>query len=182
MPTSDVIFNPSVPRRALVVDDEASVCAMLAAQLTSAGWDAAMAATMAEAASVIADRSQTIDMVFLDVRLPDGDGLELVPLIQDRRDRPDVAIITGYRDEDVLVRAIRMGVLDVLFKPLTLSDIAVALRRRAVRERRNLGLAYERFDRVDQEFATIRQELGDLRRLVNAISLDPPQHARGASA
>lgn len=182
MPKPAVITAPSVPHRALVVDDEAAICAMLAAQLASAGWDAVMATTCAEARRVIADKSATLDMVFIDVRLPDGDGMDLIPAIQARRDHPDVVVITGYRDEETLVRAVRHGVLDLLFKPLTMSDIAVALRRRAIRERRSLGLTLDRFERVDREFAAVHRELDAIRRILSAWGAPPPQAAQARGA
>ena len=168
MPSNSVLVG-SVPHRALVVDDESGVCAMLAAQLTNAGWDAVMATRISEARLAIEDRTKTIDMVFLDLRLPDGDGMDLIPLIEERRDKPDVVIVTGYHDEETLVKAIRHGVLDILFKPFTLADVAVVLRRWAIRERRQLGLTYDRFERVDQEFATVHRELADLRSDIRSI-------------
>lgn len=181
MPSNTVLVTP-VPHRALVVDDEAAICAMLAAQLANAGWDAVMATRLSEARLAIEDRSKTLDMVFVDLRLPDGDGMELIPLIAERRDRPDVVIVTGYHDEETLLRAIRHGVLDVLFKPITMADIAVALRRWAIRERRQLGLTYDRFERIDHEFAAVHRELADIRRILASWDATQPLRAHGAGS
>jgi DNA-binding NtrC family response regulator len=181
MPSTAVITAPTVPYRALVVDDEAAICALLAAQLTAAGWEAVMATRMSEAKIAIADRTRTLDLVFVDLKLPDGSGMDLLPLIEDRRDRPDVVIVTGYRDEESLLHALRAGVVDFLHKPIESGDIARVLRSRAVRERRRLGLTFDRFERVDQEFAAVHRELADIRDILQGLS-EQPVRAHGSQA
>lgn len=162
----------TVPYRALVVDDEPGVCAVVVSQLTLAGWDAFAAHSCAEARNVL-ETAKTIEMVFVDVRLPDGNGMSLVDEIKARFDRPDVVVITGFSDEDTVVDALRKGVIDFIHKPLSSSAIAAALRRRSVRERERMGMVYDRFERVDRDFASVRTELAAMRVLLGRIAASP---------
>lgn len=184
MPSTTVLTAQSVPNRALIVDDEQGISALLVSQLSAAGWETIVATTHREALQALTDKSRTIDIVFLDLRLPDGEGMSLLPAIQERRDRPDVVIVTGYADESVYLEAIRAGtVIDVLSKPMTSGDVAAALRRKAVRERARLGYIADRFERVDEDFRTVHQEIADLRRmLMTWVSGVAGQHGRAAGS
>jgi DNA-binding NtrC family response regulator len=185
MPSTSVLAASSVPNRALIVDDEAGIAALLVAQLAAAGWETVVATRYHEAVQAVSDKTRTLDLVFLDLRLPDGDGMSLLPLIQDRNDRPDVVIITGFADEHTYLEAIRAGtVIDFLNKPMTSVDVSAALRRKSIRERARLGYIGDRFERVDDEFRTVHQEIdsvrgqiADLKRLLVDGAADRSQRA-----
>jgi two-component system NtrC family response regulator len=73
--------------------------------------------------------SDLVDIVFLDVRLPDGNGLEVLPRIQEADSSPEVIIMTGYGDPDGAELAIRHGAWDYIQKPSTIEAMTLPLTR-----------------------------------------------------
>lgn len=111
----------------LVVDDEVVVVRAIRRALEGRGWVVDEAFSGSEALARVATRPY--HLVLLDLRMPDADGLDLVPRI--RRCQPDAAIVivTGYASTRSAVEAIRRGAVDDLSKPFTPAEI----RRVAVR-------------------------------------------------
>lgn len=168
MPTLDVLSSPT-PYRALIVDDEPTVQQLLVRLLDAAGWLVEVAATWAGAKAVIEDRTQPLDLLLLDQQLPDGLGIDLVPLAQARRNCPDIVIVTAYQDDKLLLRALRLGVLDFLHKPFGLADIGNMLRARTIRERQKLGIVADEFERVDKDFQDVRSDLSEIKSALSRI-------------
>jgi two-component system, NtrC family, response regulator len=69
------------------------------------------------------------DVVFLDIHLPDGDGLDCLPIIKSAPSKPEVIIITGEDDHEGAKIAIRNGAWDYLKKPFSLDVITLQLNR-----------------------------------------------------
>jgi two-component system NtrC family response regulator len=74
-------------------------------------------------------QSEEFDLVFLDVRMPDGSGLEILPKIQENPNPPEVVIITGYGDPDGAELAIKSGAWDYITKPLSANEIRLLIER-----------------------------------------------------
>jgi len=128
---------PSDGLRVLVVDDEKNIRATLAVCLEGIGCVVAEAADSAAALKRTAQAPY--DLVFLDLRLGDEDGLDLLPKIV--ASRPDVAVVlvTAYGTIDTAVEAMRRGAADYLPKPFTPAQIrhvvARTVERRAMSAR-----------------------------------------------
>lgn len=167
MPTLDVLTRP-VPYRALVVDDEPTICQLLVRLLEAAGWVVATASRWQEAKVIIEDRSQPLDLLLIDQKLPDGNGMDLIPIAHGRRVTPDIVVITAWQDEEMLLKALRLGVLDFLHKPFGTADIGNMLRARTIRERQKLGIIGGEFDRVDWEIHTVHQDLADIKAILES--------------
>jgi len=73
--------------------------------------------------------SNDFDVVFLDVRLPDGDGLDALPKVERSPSAPEVIIITGAGDPDGAELAIRSGAWAYIEKPLSMENVALQLTR-----------------------------------------------------
>jgi two-component system response regulator PilR (NtrC family) len=109
--------------RALIVDDEPDIRELLGITL---GRMQIQVSTTADYASAVKQLgSERFDLVLTDMRLPDGDGLDLVEWIQDHRPGVPVAVITAHGNVEAAVRALKLGAFDFLSKPLDLT----ALRR-----------------------------------------------------
>ncbi len=91
----------------LIIDDDVTVCSMLSRVLENIGHGAAHAHTLEEGLREVLSRSY--DIVFLDVGLPDGNGLDALPKILETGSSPEVVIITGAGDPDGAELAIRSG-------------------------------------------------------------------------
>uniref|UniRef100_A0A831ZY08 DNA-binding transcriptional regulator NtrC n=1 Tax=Desulfacinum infernum TaxID=35837 RepID=A0A831ZY08_9BACT len=105
----------------LVVDDEKTIRFAFETFLRDEGHTALLAGDVASARRIL--ETARPDIVFLDYRLPDEDGLSL--LAQLRAERPDIAVIfmTAFGAMDVAIRAMQLGAYEYLTKPLDLSRI-----------------------------------------------------------
>ena len=110
----------------LVVDDEDLVRWSLGQRLEREGCEVVPAASVAEAR---ARREEGVDLVLLDYRLPDGDGLEL--LAELRRDDPElpVVLMTAYSSVKGAVVAMRGGAFHYLAKPFDLDEVALVVQQ-----------------------------------------------------
>lgn len=117
----------------LVVDDDESVRETLVEFFETFGHTARGAATASEGRRLAAEHAP--DVVLLDLRLPDADGLVALEAL--RADDPDVAVIvlTGYADVRTAVNAMHRGAADLLEKPVDLETLAASVQRAAERGR-----------------------------------------------
>jgi two-component system response regulator PilR (NtrC family) len=107
--------------RALVVDDEPDIRELLAITLGRMSIDVETAGDYASAVKRLG--SEVYDLVLTDMRLPDGDGLDLVEWIQAHRPGVPVAVITAHGNVEAAVRALKLGAFDFLSKPLDLGAL-----------------------------------------------------------
>ena len=110
--------------RILVVDDESLIRVLVADVGESLGHEVLTAAPIKEGQD-LAQRG--VDIVLLDVLLPDGDGLAHVETFSQLPGRPDVIIITGHGNADAAEAALRSGAWEYLVKPLRVRDLSKAL-------------------------------------------------------
>jgi len=106
---------------ALVVDDEPDLCELLS--ITLERMDIATRTCNDVAAAKHALSRQTYDLCLTDMRLPDGDGLELVEWIQQEVPGTPVAVITAHGSVETAVKALKIGAFDFVSKPLDLNDL-----------------------------------------------------------
>jgi two-component system response regulator PilR (NtrC family) len=104
--------------RALVVDDEPDIRDLLSMTLQRMQVDVETASDRATAVRRLG--SERFDLVLTDMRLPDGDGLDIVQWIQQQRPGVPVAVITAHGNVETAVRALKLGAFDFISKPLDL--------------------------------------------------------------
>jgi two-component system, NtrC family, response regulator PilR len=105
----------------LVVDDEDDLRELLELSLLRMGLGVETAATLAEAYRRLTEK--TFRLCLTDMRLPDGDGLELVRHIGEQHKDLPVAVITAHGSIDTAIRAMKLGAFDFLTKPLELKSL-----------------------------------------------------------
>ncbi|UKE70342.1 sigma-54 dependent transcriptional regulator [Xanthomonas cerealis pv. cerealis] len=105
-------------RSALVVDDERDIRELLVLTLGRMGLRISTAANLAEARELLA--SNPYDLCITDMRLPDGNGIELVSEIARHYPRTPVAMITAFGSMDLAVEALKAGAFDFVSKPVDL--------------------------------------------------------------
>lgn len=110
----------------LIVDDEAGILATLGGILSDNGFAVATTASGAEAIDIYRDRRP--EVVFLDVWLPDRDGLETLQTLRESDPRATIIMISGHGTAATAVRAIKMGAFDYLEKPLSYEQVVAAAR------------------------------------------------------
>ncbi|HEX5419970.1 MAG TPA: response regulator, partial [Gammaproteobacteria bacterium] len=106
---------------ALVVDDEPDICELLS--ITLERMDVAARSCMDIAAAKRAFGREPFDLCLTDMRLPDGDGLELVEWIQREAPGTPVAVITAHGSVETAVKALKRGAFDFVSKPVDLADL-----------------------------------------------------------
>jgi two-component system response regulator PilR (NtrC family) len=102
----------------LIVDDEPDLLELVSLTLSRMSLDTRTAADIGSAQKVL--KSNSIDLCLTDMRLPDGDGLDLVGWIQEYRPHVPVAVITAHGNVESAVRALKLGAFDFVSKPLDL--------------------------------------------------------------
>lgn len=103
----------------LVVDDEPDLVELVTLTLNRMNLDTASAGDVASAQKLLA--STHFDLCLTDMRLPDGDGLDLVAWIQQNRSSVPVAVISAHGNVESAVRALKLGAFDFVSKPLDLA-------------------------------------------------------------
>lgn len=111
----------------IVLEDDQIVRRSLEQQLRNRRYDVAAASSLAEAEQYLA--SDNFDLMFADVRLPDGDGTQLLRELQQRPQRPLVVITTGFGSVESAVDCMKNGAFDYLIKPFSMDQIAIVLKK-----------------------------------------------------
>ncbi|HEY3328051.1 MAG TPA: sigma-54 dependent transcriptional regulator [Novimethylophilus sp.] len=105
----------------LIVDDEADIRELLILTLERMGITADSASCVTEARTLLKNRSYNLCLT--DMRLPDGDGLDLVRHIGQHHPGLPVAVITAYGSAENAVAALKAGAFDYLSKPISLKQL-----------------------------------------------------------
>jgi two-component system NtrC family response regulator len=113
--------------RILIIDDDPQVCETLESLIFRLGHECHAAHTLKDGLARLG--TTEFDLVFLDVRLPDGNGLEALGQIRNHEAPPDVIVLTGQGDPDGAELAIQGGVWDYLVKPSPIKQIKETLNR-----------------------------------------------------
>src|SRR5690606_34408453 len=114
-------MNQRSAQTVLIVDDEPDIRELLSITLERMGLASRCAATLQEARHQL--QQQVPDLCLTDMRLPDGNGISLVELIQ--RDYPElpVAVITAHGSVETAISALKSGAFDFISKPIELERL-----------------------------------------------------------
>jgi len=111
--------------RILIIDDEAPVAEMLADAVADQGHESGVAHRGLDGLARIMEYPP--DAVFLDIALPDIDGVEVLRRMRRAYPALPVVLVTGRGRPDQIAEAVRLGVTDVLTKPFLLTRLSEAL-------------------------------------------------------
>lgn len=133
----------------LIIDDDQSIGRLLSAMVDEMGHVAVARYNCRDGLAEVLSRPY--DVVFLDVNLPDGSGLDLLPRVRKTNSSPEVIIITGQGDPDGAELAIKNGAWDYVQKPLLPGKIRLPLQRviqyrEGLAQRRTASVALKRMD------------------------------------
>jgi two-component system response regulator PilR (NtrC family) len=158
---------------ALIVDDEPDLCELLAMTLERMQIDAETCGDVSTARSLLGERDFQICLT--DMRLPDGDGLELVDWIQAQGLTTPVAVITAHGNVETAVRALKLGAFDFISKPLDLQSL-----RKLVGSA--LKLSGTNSITGKAQMIGDSSAIGELRRMINKVARSQaPVHITGES-
>jgi two-component system, NtrC family, response regulator AtoC len=117
----------------LVIDDDKSICESLNLYLTEEEHTVGLAYSAEEGLAKI--RRESWDVILLDIALTDANGLDL--LAQIKREKPELAVImvTAFHDMATTVRAMKLGAVEYIHKPIEIDELEAAIRRSVKRKR-----------------------------------------------
>lgn len=163
--------------RILIVDDEASLRTALFRALDKKGYQVITASTRKEA-ETISQSEKPIDLALVDLRLPDGDGLDFMGQLKMIHAKAQVIILTGYGTIENAVEATRRGAFHFVTKPFNLDEIISLIDRalsqgRLEKENQQLRSALHkkyRFDNIIGQSEAITHVLEMIERVSDSDS------------
>ncbi len=120
----------------LIVDDEQGIRESLTGIFEDEGYEVLTASSAEEALATLKER--TPDIIFLDVWLPEMDGLEALSKINEMEKGIPIIIISGHANIEIAIKATRLGAYDFLEKPLSLDKVLLVVQRALERKRLEL--------------------------------------------
>ena len=126
----------------LLVDDEPDLLDLLELDMARMGLDSARAVSIAEAQAQL--RRTSYDLCLCDMRLPDGEGLDIVRLIAEQHPQTPVAVITAFGSAENAVAALKAGAFDYVEKPVTPEKVRSLVRSALKVPETNAGEMRER--------------------------------------
>ncbi|HXH92932.1 MAG TPA: sigma-54 dependent transcriptional regulator [Thermoanaerobaculia bacterium] len=170
--------DSEIRQRLLIVDDDPNIVAGLAA-LLSDEWDVKTALLARDARTVFADFSP--DVVLLDMKLPDGDGVELLHDLKMYSEAVSVIMMSGEGTIDRVVESMKLGAETFLQKPfdnstltLTLQQVSriAATRREVIALRRGDSNDLERLPGISPAVQNLNQLLGQIARAPSPVLIE----------
>jgi two-component system, NtrC family, response regulator len=116
-----------MPASILVVDDESSIRRPLELLLRDHCYEVLTASTAAEAETLLA--RHWFDVVFLELRLPDGDGIRLLEHIKETATETEVVLMTAHGSLDITIEAIKRGAFYYPEKPFLFEQVLILAQR-----------------------------------------------------
>ena len=156
----------------LIVDDEARLVEAFSEQLTQENMKVFKAFRADEALSVL--RSESIDVVVLDIKLPDMDGVELLLKLKQIEPTLEVIMLTGFASITTAIRSMKLGAYDYLTKPCKMSvlskAIAMAYEKRMLRVK--TIVLEEHLHRIGahDDFVGTSQQMAKVRQLISLVA------------
>src|SRR3989440_9492021 len=159
--------------KVLVVDDEESVVVTIKAILQLDGYNVATTTSGKQARKMV--RETEYDLVLTDLRLEDGDGLDVLKAVRETHPETVTIMLTGYASLESAIQALRAGAYDYLVKPSEVeelrSTVARGIERRRLGQELRLRVAEleranrEIADRIDQATSELKERYEQLKEL-----------------
>lgn len=103
-------------KQVLIIDDEPDICELIEITLARMGLNSRSAMNVADALKLV--EAEHFDLCLTDMRLPDGDGIEMVKYVQRNHPNIPVAVITAHGNMELAVQALKAGAFDFVSKPV----------------------------------------------------------------
>jgi two-component system response regulator AtoC len=153
----------------LLVDDEESFRRLVGRELERAGYKVSTAGNLQEAREALGKASYHV--VLLDVRMPDGSGLDLLGEIKESAPSTEVIMLTAYGTVEEGVRAMKQGAHDFLTKPCKLNELEAVLEKAV--QKQNLQRSHRALEREVERLQPSERFIGStpqIRELLNLVA------------
>jgi two-component system NtrC family response regulator len=155
----------------LVIDDEASIRRLVEKEMGNSRRRITTVGSSQEA--LRAFKGDAFDVVMLDMRLPDGNGIDLLPRLQDMAPEVQVIIITGFGEVDNAVEAMKLGAYDYITKPFDLDRLEMVIEKafqRTSLQRENRLLRQKQSDQRPVKLIGHSEKIGQVIFLVRKVA------------
>ena len=132
--------------KAIIVDDEINIQEILSILLEDFGFQVDRASSKKEAEKLISQNYY--DLALLDLRLPDGSGIDILKKLKEKNPKTEAVIITAFASSDTAVEAIKLGAYDYISKPFELNELRLLIRN----VKNKLELEKKRAEQKDSKF------------------------------
>ena len=117
-------------KKILIVDDEVDIVELLEDFLLAKGYEIEKAYRQSQALVKIRDFQP--DIILLDIKLPDGDGVDFLKVIKSQMPQVEVIMITGLADKEIALEALKNGAADYICKPIDLNYLSTSVLSRVI--------------------------------------------------
>ena len=158
--------------KTLIVEDSATLCAIYSQYLDGSGLQVDLAETLSAARTILAGAD--VQLVLLDIELPDGNGLDLIDDLQQLSPQPAVVVMTGH-GADYAEQAIARGADDFLNKPFDAARLRVTLLNAAEKQKlsqqvANLSVKRERLGSLRGQSSTMQTVFETVESLAGTVA------------
>jgi two-component system response regulator PilR (NtrC family) len=169
--------------RCLIVDDEADLRELALRSLLPLDIECLTAKNLEEAYEILHQHGDSIDFCLTDIRLPDGNGLDLVKAMQQTSPQTHIAVVTAYGNYELNALAVQAGASDFLNKPIDLNKLRTLVRNALKsKEEKNLNLFSGRAKQILDRFVGKSATIDAVKEKVKKIARgQAPVYIRGES-
>jgi DNA-binding response OmpR family regulator len=111
----------------LIVDDDINLCTVLKEELTEVGYDAEYVNDGDTAFDFL--RGSSVDLILLDLKMPNKDGFEVLKEIQQRGIKVKIIVLTAYADVKSAIDSAKLGANDFISKPYDFDELLITIRK-----------------------------------------------------
>ncbi len=111
----------------LIIDDEKNILAVLSEILEEDGHSVRTAENGEKGIKILRESLEEIELVLLDIKLPDWNGIDLLKLIKNEKPKTEVIMISGHGTVSMAVQATKLGAYDFIEKPLSIEKVRIAI-------------------------------------------------------
>ncbi|RHG38652.1 response regulator [Fusobacterium varium] len=121
-------------KRILITDDEKNIRTTLNYCLTAEGFEIETASNGAEALNMILEQKKNYDLILLDIKMPDMDGMEVLRRLRATKNKTNIIMMTAYGTIKEAVEAMKLNAIDFISKPFTPEQIRMLVKKVFLRE------------------------------------------------
>jgi FixJ family two-component response regulator len=154
----------------LIVDDEPDIRDVLVISLQDMGYRTVEAENASHAFTVF--KKENPHIVVTDIKMPGGDGIELLRKIKHENPETEVIMITGHGDMNLAIRSLKYDATDFITKPINVDALEIALRRaqEKIVMRRRLQDYTRSLEQLVREKTELQDHLASLGLMIGSIS------------
>ncbi len=147
--------------RLVIVDDDFAIHDLLRVFFEDLGHQVKCFESVSSTTKYVADNGGDIDLIISDLRLPDGTGLSIMPVLKQHQLDVPLILITAYGSAEIAANALKKGIFDYITKPLNLTELEV-LANRAIK-----------LKQLEKSLLDLRSTVSDTRRFHGLVGSSP---------